>query len=658
MKILGDAIFAKNENGKLKSRIGTIFFRTPGLVTLPGVHAMQRVAWIEEINRQRKEEGLGGLSENEIAEEVAQSADLIFTEEAVLIRPDPKRMDLAIKADDALQEMLPKHKIRFLNTHQFEVRNTLKVRGENWRMAVKPVAQEEVVREIEKAKSAINLDAVYYYNSTTGTRWLTAGTFTEVVQIGDAQRRRAQLAEIVKGLKAYNRLGQSEINLFPAAHLPVELKGAIAALDLAAGDEELFARADALALEYRMAVPAKLRDESAGNLAWRNEMNLTLMRGPNETAATDDDLIQGISPEFFRQIEWLPGARIDNGEVVFDSFFDYARRLQEPELLAMCDERVKGLVFNLVRLFTSVEYVNVGRIGESLARKPIAGARRGTVYMFQFKVRDYEKELLYIVRFQKWGVAEHLDEGKDMLRAIYEAANYNDYILDRRLACCQFGMRLADKLGFGQITETYRGANPQYNGAYVKANYFMRAYITGTASDKVPVARFANPAFARRFAELMGEAAALDMILGRRATETGENVFDTNYEVLRPGADGIPLEIAVTDHAGAFVSYKEPFEELAAPYARVVTRREEYVADYAAFAKAYVAAFERKLAEAQAHYRSRRRVYDDLFLHRPYDTAGSTAYRWHCILERLDKCEPAAIARVLAGAIQSAGKAK
>ena len=30
MTILGDPIFAKNPDGSLKSRIGTIFFRTPG----------------------------------------------------------------------------------------------------------------------------------------------------------------------------------------------------------------------------------------------------------------------------------------------------------------------------------------------------------------------------------------------------------------------------------------------------------------------------------------------------------------------------------------------------------------------------------------------------------------------------------------------------
>ena len=52
MKLLGEKIFARDAEGKLVSRIGTIFFRTPGLVTQRGVHAMQRIAWIEEIQRE------------------------------------------------------------------------------------------------------------------------------------------------------------------------------------------------------------------------------------------------------------------------------------------------------------------------------------------------------------------------------------------------------------------------------------------------------------------------------------------------------------------------------------------------------------------------------------------------------------------------------
>ena len=108
MKTIGDPIFAKDAGGALLSRIGTIFFRTPGLVTKRGVHAMQRMWWIDSLNATRKAEGLPPLTEAEENEELAQSADLIFTDEYVLIRPDPDRMDLAFKADEELQKLVNK----------------------------------------------------------------------------------------------------------------------------------------------------------------------------------------------------------------------------------------------------------------------------------------------------------------------------------------------------------------------------------------------------------------------------------------------------------------------------------------------------------------------------------------------------------------------
>ena len=155
MEIFGDKLFAKDADGKLLSRIGTMFFRTPGLVTKKGVHAMQRMMWIDEINRRRAERGELALTMEEEDAEMADSADLIFTDEFVLIRPDPDRMDLAIKADIELQKMVSKRKIRFLNTSAMKVRSVLRARGENWRMARHPISQEDMVELIESSKVPI-----------------------------------------------------------------------------------------------------------------------------------------------------------------------------------------------------------------------------------------------------------------------------------------------------------------------------------------------------------------------------------------------------------------------------------------------------------------------------------------------------------------------
>ena len=651
MTLLGDSLFARNPDGSLKSRIGTIFFRTPGLVTQRGIHAMQRMAWIRFLNDERAAAGEPPLTEAEEDAELADSADLLFTDDYVLIRPDPARMDLAFKADEALQAFVSKRKIRFLNTHAANVRDALRARGENWRMARRPASPEEIDRAIESARVSIQNASVYFYNGQTGTRYLTAGGYATVSAFApDAFR--AQVVEVVKGLAGRNRLGQPEIALFPPS-LPPDVTEAFRDIKPEALDDAaLRAAVDAAMQKWRLALPANLREETTANFVWRNEMSAALARRPNETEIGDQELIQGISPEFYRQIEWLPGARIENGELLFDSLFDEAARTEDPELLELCDARVRSIIFNLLRLCGKVEYVNVGRIARSLARYPVEGHRRGNVYIVQFKAIDEERARVIVVRFQKWGIAEHLDEGKDLLRAIVEANEYADYILDRRLACRQLGMNLPHRVGFGQVTEKYHGLN-QYNGTPVRAYYYARDYVTGVASDKVPPERFRNPAFALAFAYLMGEAAALDMIVGRAATETGESMFDRNFEVLQPGEDGLPTRIVVTDHAGSFVKYKESFDELVGPYANVVRRRRALVADFAAFAKAYVTGFERKLAATQSAYRARRSSFDNLFVHRPYDTAGSGAYRWSRVLARLDACDPAAVADSLRKAVEA-----
>lgn len=649
MKIIGDRIFAKDAEGRPLSRIGTIFFRTPGLVTKKGVHAMQRFMWVEEINAERAKVGQPALTMSEEDAEMSESVDLIFTEDLVLIRPNPDRMDLAFRADEELQTLVSKRVIRFLNTSSAKVRTALRERGENWRMARQPISQDDMADLISASRVSVGEKPIYYYNRLTGTRYITAGGYNEVKNLpADAFRR--QIEEIVAGLNKRNRLGHPEVDIFPPS-TPIEIKKTFKDMKPSAMDDAaLKAVCERLALDWRMTLPAGLRDETTVNFEWRNEMCHLLTRGLNETNADEQELIAGISPEFYRQIEWLPGARVENGEVVFDEIYDEAARTQEPELLAMCDNRVKSFLFNTVRLFGAVDYVNIGRIASSLSRKPVEGNRRGNVYIMQFREKGSDRDKVMMIRLQKWGVAEHLDEGKDLLQSIVEADEYSDYILDRRLMCRQLGMNLPKRIGYGHFTEKYRGVN-QYNGVAVRTSYFIRGYVAGVASDKVPLAKYRNPAFAQAFAFLLGEAAAIDMIVGRRSSVTKELLFDKNYEIVKLNAEGIPCEIAVTDHAGSFVNYEHDFEDYVAQYAVAVARRKPYVSEYVNFAAAYVEGFRRKLEAVRSAYLSRKNAFDELFIDRPYDTNGSGAYRWAKALRRLANCEPERVAAILKEAI-------
>ena len=100
LRIIGDHPLAKNERGDLKSRVGTIFVRSRTLVTLPGIHATQRIAYVNDQNEARAKEGSPALTRDEERAEWANSVDLIMDHSGILIRPDPERMQQAFDADE------------------------------------------------------------------------------------------------------------------------------------------------------------------------------------------------------------------------------------------------------------------------------------------------------------------------------------------------------------------------------------------------------------------------------------------------------------------------------------------------------------------------------------------------------------------------------
>lgn len=649
MKILGEKIFARDADGTLLSRIGTLFLRTPGLVTKRGVHAMQRQMWVDELNRERAAAGEAPLSQDEEDAEFRDSVDLVFTDDHVLIRPDPERMDLAFRADAILQTMVSKRVIRFLNTSSAKVRRAITERGENWRISRQPISQQDIANLIEHSRVPICENPIYYYNRSTGTRYVTASTFLDVQKFDDLRFRR-QIKEFVDGLGKRNRLGNPEVDLFPAS-TPIEIRKAWKNLPVTElTDEELRRRCEKIDLDWRMSMPAELRDETVSNYEWRNAMCQTITRQPNENSAEEQELVSGIASEFYRQIEWLPGAMIDRGEVIFDPIYSDAERTHDPKLLEICDSRVKAIIFNFTQVMGDLDYINVGRIANSLAKDKNASARRHIVYIIQYHFRGEPKPRVVIIRLQKWGIAERLDQGKNMLQAILETDEYADYILDRRRMCLQLGMPLPKRLRYSHFTEKYRGLN-QYNGVSVRTGFFLRPYIPGLASDKIPNPNYRNPVFAEKFATLIGKAAALDMIVGRRSTETKELLFDKNYEVIVLDQDGMPSDFVITDHAGTFVNYEHRLDEFVFQYAGVMQRRKALVPDYPTFVDAYVKAFRDEVAAVQSEYRAQRRAYDNLFVDRPYDVNGSGAYRWACILKRLDEADPDRLAELLRAAI-------
>ncbi|MGN0890083.1 MAG: hypothetical protein ACI4W7_00360, partial [Candidatus Spyradenecus sp.] len=101
----------------------------------------------------------------------------------------------------------------------------------------------------------------------------------------------------------------------------------------------------------------------------------------------------------------------------------------------------------------------------------------------------------------------------------------------------------------------------------------------------------------------------------------------------------------LSEPTGSFTNYARPYVETIADYAAALNRRKDlFTTDFAQLADIFVNSFEDELARIQRVYRERRAGFDTLFRDRPMDVNGSIAYRWKCVLARLDAVNAHALA--------------
>jgi hypothetical protein len=638
LELIGPHPFECDATGRQRTRVGTVFPFRRTLITLPGIHASQRLEFIDRMNEARTAGGGPPLTEAEVEEEYMRSVDLIFDANRILIRPDPEHMELAFAADELLQELVSKRDIKFLFVVDRKVRDAIKARGECWRISPLPQSHEGIRRLIENARVAICEQPVYFFNRFTGSRYLTCGEFSRLDRLDDESLAR-QMREIAEYSSRQNRHDYPEIDFF-AADLARFNSASFQALDMArlSGAElrELYRHLRGL---FREAVEPDFQQDDPAMEVWRSRMLSTLLSRRDQTIT--EDVLRDLSPEFFMHVEWLPGGRFEEGEFIPDPLFDEVdQHPADEQLQHLCDPIVRSFIFNFIREFGALDYVNVGRIFESLSKaRPLVGGRRG-VYLAELQLRGATKPLVRFIRFQKWGIRERLDDGKPLLEAILKSEEYTDYVLDRRLGVLQLGMNVPAGLSLQRTRERYIRANHEVSGQLIPVLYFERDYLHGIATDKLPRSKYLKPGYAGRLAGLLGWAAASNMIAGRALEKTKQALFDDGDEVVMENpANGLPDRLVVSDPSGAFCDYQRDLIEAAPDYARPVNARADFTPDARGFAETYLAAFEAGFLHVQGDYRRYRRAFDTLFKHCFYDPAGSFAYRWECVLRRLDQTD-------------------
>ena len=648
--VIGEPLFARDSGGKPISRILTVFPRFNTIVTIPGTHLLQIETFVHTLEQQRSAAGIAAMTPMDEREVWNDAVPGSIQGDTVQIRPDPENMRKVFQADRLLQRMVSKRQIKFLDVFNQDVRDAVKRRGECWRIAGLPTSRAEMKERISTSKIGIRGKDIYYYNSSTGTRLLTCQEFSELGSMEESQLR-THLAEIQEFSPQSNSHAYPEIGFFMA---DVSFNAeTFAPFDFRALESEaLRAAHEDLRRRFHDAVEPAFWEDSVDDDTWRNRMFSALI------AETDDvvqeDVLLALSPEFHMQIQWLPGGRIINGELLFDEVFheDHCKS-GDSQRESPCDNNVREFLFNLVRSYEDLEYVNIGRVVNSLSRRPQRRGRR-EVYIAVIKRNGHTEEIVSIIRMQKWGVREHLNDGLPLLQAMFRSDEYTEYILDRRFACHHLGMNIPRHINTRKVCERYVGSGMGPKGTMIWSPYFRRAYIRGIATDKMPRQRFQDAGFSLRFARLLGIAAAPNIIVGRCDDIEKKMLFDDGDEVVIEDASGMPTDIVVADQTGTFADYLEPLQASAATYADPINRRLEYLPDPEAFARAYLDAFVEKFSCVQEKYRRRRKQFDTLFKDRPYSEDGSFAYRWEQVLKRLDDTDPRELAQLIQANLQVA----
>jgi len=541
--ILGPDILAKDPAGKSLSPIASIFPNESVLVTGRGIHAELIAMGIEFLRARRLRTERRDLTAEEEQEHYKNAVSLLERDSTVLIRSYPEDMDRVFAADEVLQRLLPKECIQFTGIHIRGVRERMRRRGESWRISSPPTSINEISQHISASRVQVNTGTTYYQSAQTGERFLTYEEFLRIRPLlrTAPQEALARLKEINQLSHLVNDLGVPELSFFLPAQRKLRtklLEDLIVALETATSRQDLERAEDLFhyfALSYAEAAGEELVADGEKHTAWQTTMFCRLYDLNEEVV---EELALGLSAEFHLNVRWLPGARLREKDLIFESN-------SEP--------RVRNLITHFLREWPGIVSINVGRVESPLSTRDRTGEER-EVYLVVLGL-PHGGEEIRLLRMMKWDAVHRLKQGFPLAQAITDTISYYDYICDRLNAATALEIPILSYTAI-QFTEELPAIGE------IPVFFFDRSYVPGIVTDKIRLAHYAKKGFVVRLARLLGTAAAASMVSGRASFRTGELFFDDGDEVVQLDAEGLPERLVICETTGSFTDWTTPMVEL------------------------------------------------------------------------------------------------
>jgi hypothetical protein len=543
LTILGPDWFATDQEGKPLSPIAVIFPKLLLVVTGRGIHA-ELVAMGEEFLRARLLETEKRDPTTEEEQEIYENViSLLVRDSTVLIRSYPDDMERVFAADELLQRLLPKERIQFTGVHITEVREPLRRRGENWRIAPPPRSAKEICQHISASRVHVKTGTTYFQNAQSGERFLTYGEFIKIRPLLRQAPREAlfRLMEIDYLSRLVNDQGMPELSFFIPARkklatnlledlIPV-LEHADSRQDLERA-EDLF---DHFAMSFAEAAGDELSVDGEKHTTWQTTMFCRLY---NLDEALVEERTLGLSPEFHLNVRWLPGAHLAESEVTFE---------------ARAEPRVRSLITYFLQSWPGIVSINIGRVESPLTERDRTGEER-EVFLVVLGLPQGGEEIR-LLRLMKWDVVHRLKQGFPLSQAVSDTLRYRDYVVGR--------LRATNALEIPILSYTAIELAEELHGVgQIPVFFFDRRYVAGLVSDKIPLRCYAKEGFVIRLARLLGVAAAASMVLGRASYRRGDLFFDDGDEVIQLNAEKLPERLVISETTGSFTNSTTPIGEL------------------------------------------------------------------------------------------------
>ncbi|HUU28426.1 MAG TPA: hypothetical protein VM123_11490 [archaeon] len=539
LTLYGPHPLERDSDGHLKYPMGVIFPAYESMILESGLHVTLAFDFITEIGGQRG----SPLNEEEESKVYEDLVALVLRGNHVVIRSIPENMNQCFRAAELLEEVVPADMIRFTGRRDPNVREAFKLRGESWKIAPRYFTVEEINKQIKLSQVSVKTKNRYYYKMESGGRLMSYQQFTSIreslVNLSEFKNR---ICEVVELYKRRNKQFVRELDFFMVDHEKFDFPLIQKLADYLKtckswGDaerktaNELY---EAALFNFKNATSPDFLCDDPNNPLWRNYIYSEL----NDIPPTEESIL-GMSGEFNMNIQWVPGCHILDG-----------RMLMDPNV----EEPIAKLLEDFSRFYGQLDYINLGRVMRSQSRKRAEYSYR-EVYIAVLKQSTSSVEQIRMLRKVRRNTLYYLNRGFSLDKAQRLTEGYLQYTQDRGNILTFLGVN---------TPPLHRVSRPEELPGIgtVTIVFFDRPYIRGLATDKVPDYYYEHEDFVTAQAALLGEAAGLNLIVGRSDMDTGDAYFGDGDEMLQfePGSY-LPQGLVLADFTGAFADVVSPLEK-------------------------------------------------------------------------------------------------